>query len=1004
LKVLAFDIGSSAIGYTYINIDTGEIYHLGVRRFNRPYKKFNTSKEKSLTSIRSTYRSSRKTNKRKIKRQKNVLRILQKYKFLEGFEKNTSKSYTRDHIIKKIDKILKNKYIKNNPNISKETEHNLESSLLYNLRAKALDEKIELYEFARIIYHLMQRRGFKSNRKDFSKIDYEDAVGVVKKGISYLEKKMNNTNSRTIGEYLSKINITEESIRNRYLSRDMIIYEFNMVWEKQSKFYPNIFTKKLYKKLYNEIFYQNPIKSPEPGECEFEKNIKRSSKSTLIFQEFRIVQQIYNLKLEEYNNTRNLNYEEKKLLKNRLYNEGDLAFEEIKELLKISHESKFNYEYEGNEKLLGNRIYKKLKDIFGDDFNSFSKEYIDSIVEDINSFEKIEPLYKKAINIWELSEEKANKICKIIFENGYSNLSKKAMKKLLKEMEVNDITYSEAVKNVYPRHDKIKKMEFLPNIESVPFEIYNPLVKKALAEMGKITNELIKKYGKPDKIVIELARDLKKNNKQRKEISIKNKKNEKRRKDAKDYLEKNGIYNPSNKDITKYLLWVECDKVCPYTGKNIGFNLLFNEYPQFDIEHIIPQSKTLIDGEINKTLCYHEENRSVKGNKTPYETYGGTDKWDVIKNRVRKCFSKEKYNLFVKKDLDNIDEYLTRSLNDTKYASKMAVKYLSLLYGGVCDENNKQKVFTTNGMITSKLRNSWKLNTILNNENKKSRDDHRHHAIDAIIIAYTLKIKNLNMNNYRKFNIPYDNFYSYIETKINNIKTSHEVDKRIGKKLHEDNFYSYSEESNKVYLRKSIDNLSSTMIKNNAIVDGYINNKIKKIVENKDPNDKLETVFKKDPPINKNGNNIKKVNTHIGGGVFPIGKGCRKKYVKTNTTHHLEIRECVEKGKKKWKGKLIDQFEATRRKNLKEKIINDTDNDDGKFIMSLTRNEVVSFTVDDIIKYYIISSLEENNIEFKEINDARDKLPRKGRTCSLNKLKNYCFKKHKTNILGEIVY
>ncbi len=143
---------------------------------------------------------------------------------------------------------------------------------------------------------------------------------------------------------------------------------------------------------------------------------------------------------------------------------------------------------------------------------------------------------------------------------------------------------------------------------------------------------------------------------------------------------------------------------------------------------------------MNKTLCYHEENRTRKGNNTPWEAYGESDpeKYEVILQRV-KSFNgdagKEKLRRFMVNEIGDIEEWATQQLNDTRYASKLAVQYLGLLYGGREDESGKQRIFATRGGATGFLRSVWHINSILNDGPTKTRDDHRHHAVDAIAIA-----------------------------------------------------------------------------------------------------------------------------------------------------------------------------------------------------------------------------------------------------------------------------
>src|SRR5207247_2916740 len=146
-----------------------------------------------------------------------------------------------------------------------------------------------------------------------------------------------------------------------------------------------------------------------------------------------------------------------------------------------------------------------------------------------------------------------------------------------------------------------------------------------------------------------------------------------------------GIKEPKPDDHRKFLLAEECHWQCPYTGRTISMNALFGPEPQFDIEHIIPFSRSLDNSFHNLTLCYVPENRSVKGNKTPHQAYSGDEaRYEAILDRVKKFAGErrtvsEKLKRFSMDDdqLENfLEEFRNRQLNDTAYASALAGKYL----------------------------------------------------------------------------------------------------------------------------------------------------------------------------------------------------------------------------------------------------------------------------------------------------------------------------------------
>ena len=226
-----------------------------------------------------------------------------------------------------------------------------------------------------------------------------------------------------------------------------------------------------------------------------------------------------------------------------------------------------------------------------------------------------------------------------------------------------------------------------------------------------------------------------------------------------------------------YKLWEECKKTCPYTGQPIPLHKLFTG--EIQIEHIHPWSRSLNDSFSNKTLCYADENRR-KGDKTPFEFYGDDEgNWSAIKERALKLFSDtkeypnsyQKFKRFVQIKFD--EDFSTRQLNDTRYISKEAKEYLSQ----ICP-----KVIVSPGQATSNLRQKWGMNNILNDENEKTREDHRHHAVDALVMActkvsYVQELSKWNRYNrnseLKEFPLPWEGFRREAELAIEKILVSH---------------------------------------------------------------------------------------------------------------------------------------------------------------------------------------------------------------------------------------
>jgi CRISPR-associated endonuclease Csn1 len=290
-----------------------------------------------------------------------------------------------------------------------------------------------------------------------------------------------------------------------------------------------------------------------------------------------------------------------------------------------------------------------------------------------------------------------------------------------------------------------------------------------------LVNELIEQYGTIDEIKVEMARDLKISKSRRNEIRREQKRLERENDRIKAEVEK--YARVSHDNILKYKLWEECKKTCPYTGVQIPIHKLFTG--EIQIEHIHPWSRSLNDSFANKTLCWANENRN-KGNKTPFEFYGNDEaNWITIKERALKLFSDtkeypksyQKFKRFVQQKFD--DDFTSRQLNDTRYISKEAKNYLSQ----ICN-----KVRVAPGQMTSNLRHHWGLNSVLNEENEKTREDHRHHAIDALVMAcsktsYLQELSRWNRydrhHDLNDFPMPWETFRKDAEVAVETILVSH---------------------------------------------------------------------------------------------------------------------------------------------------------------------------------------------------------------------------------------
>ena len=837
-KILGLDLGTNSIGWALIEDNQNKILGLGTRIFPMGVENLGDGEgEISKNASRTGARGVRRQFFRRRLRKQILLKALSENKMCP-LEASDFQEWKRNKRFP-IEKLTT--WFALNP---------------YELRQKALIEKLSLEEIGRIFYHLIQRRGFLSNSRKGGSDDGTIFKGNPKEGKIGITETQKNIEDKTLGAYLFEIYPKEnqpfqdglERIRNRYTTRKMYVDEFELIWNKQAQFHAELTNelKTLFggRKLdgYKEdgiLFHQRPLRSQKHlvGNCSFEPRKTKCPISAIPFEQFRVWQWVNTV---EYNGKKISQVEKEKIVEFLFANEKP-EFKKIRKVIgKESAEFKFNYK--DDDKIVGTHTISNLsnKKYFGKKWFEFTEKEQEDIWHVLYFFDSKSNLKEYAIKNWNFTEEQAESISKFNVKDGYASLSRKAISNILPFLKLG-FTYDVAVvlggiKNVFGSDwEKLsdeKRNFFYDNVyeivrsknkggfieiikdilrndynisdnqlrklyhhsatidatellEKLPVgkdadkdiqAIRNPIVITALFELRKLVNELIDEHGKIDEIKVEMARDLKISKSQRNKIRKEQKRLERENDRVKARLleERQRV---THDNILLYKLWEECKHTCPYTGKPISVTQLFSGEVQ--IEHIHPWSRSLNDSFSNKTLCYADENRK-KGNKTPFEFYGSDEaNWSAIKERALKLFSDtkeypnayQKFKRFVQQKFD--DDFSTRQLNDTRYISKEAKNYLSK----ICN-----KVTVSPGQVTSNLRHKWGLNQILNDDNEKTREDHRHHAIDALVMACTKVSYVQELSKWNRYNRGYDvkdfpmpwlSFWKDAEKAVNQILVSH---------------------------------------------------------------------------------------------------------------------------------------------------------------------------------------------------------------------------------------
>jgi CRISPR-associated endonuclease Csn1 len=786
--VLGLDIGSNSVGWALLNEHDAKIIATGVRIFPEGVDRDTSGAEHSKNEGRRIARGQRRQIARRARRKSVLRRSLVQAGLLPAKAEELAEVIALDP---------------------------------YGLRRKGLTERLEPFEFGRVLMHLGQRRGFLSNRKADKGKQKENSETLQK--ISELAARMG---TKTLGEYFANRRDSAhggsplEPVRGQHTRRQMYEEEFNRLWEAQVLHHPQMLTevlrygrhgiqsyprkpaKLLGRKqnsllaefgLHGILFFQRSLYWPKSviGECELEPKQKRCEKADRRAQLFRLYQEVNNLRvIPRIGPERPLTAEEREVAIKTLLAKKEVEFDALREALKLIDGENFNLEAGNRKKLLGMPVDALLshKDLFGKAWAKKDENEKNSIVRLLIDGEEEEIV--DAAPGWGCTPEVAARLVDVNLPDGYASVSLMAIEKLLPHLERglrfmgNDASDSALHAAGYLRNDQkvIGQSRLLP---SVPDDILNPLVKKALHEVRRVVNSIIREYGKPDAIHIELAREVQGGIEQRAKASRAMRERERLREKAAEFIEELGE-KPTRSKINRYLLWKEQGGHCLYSGEPISPQQLFGG--EVDIDHILPYSRSLDDSMANKAVCFVKENRQ-KGNQTPHEWLANANpkKFHEI---LQRCESLPYPARMGKKkkcqaEAIQLDEFIARQLTDTAYITKKVREFVMCLG---CD------VVCSKGQLTAELRHQWGLNTILrtDDENLKSRADHRHHAVDAIVIALLDRSRLQQLARCRHnepLPEPGSGFREVVQKHIEAIHVSHRPSRKVSGELHEGTIY-----------------------------------------------------------------------------------------------------------------------------------------------------------------------------------------------------------------------
>ena len=638
----------------------------------------------------------------------------------------------------------------------------------YELRAAALDRPLSPAEIGRLLFHLNQRRGFQSNRKT-DRADSER--GVVRQGVKRLQALLEEAKARTLGEFLYKRHKSNDWVRARkrpmpndkgkmiaqydiYPDRAMVMEEFEKIWAAQTPRHPGIMTGAARSKIKDIIFFQRRLKPVQVGLCTFNPKERRLPWADPLSQRRRVYEQANQLRIVTPGKGETLlEKSQRDQVTLALLAHPKRTFSQLRRLLKLTPDQRFNLESERRTELKGDETAAALSkpEYFGDAWRAFPMEKQREIVKHLIDEEDEQKLALWLMTNAGLDADHAMEVSLASLSDGYASLGETASRAIFEELEKDVVVYSEAARRAGYNHSDQRTGEILDELPYYGYwlegsvvpgtgdpedddatrygRIANPTVHIGMGQLRRVVNAVIDRWGQPDQIVVELARELKASQEQQKARDKQHTANRKRAEEHRKILADLGQQDTGETRLRLRLFdeLTPLEHRCPYSGKQISLAMLFTN--TVEVDHILPFSKTLDNRVDNRILVMSESNRQ-KGNRSPYEAFGSLPQWSDIAARAEKLpgkkrrrFQPDAMEWFLRDEKDFLDRHLV----DTQYLGRIAKRYLE----AVCDPN---QVWAIPGTLTGLVRGKWRMDDVLGS-NLKNRNDHRHHALDAAIIG-----------------------------------------------------------------------------------------------------------------------------------------------------------------------------------------------------------------------------------------------------------------------------
>ena len=774
--VFGVDLGKASCGLAIIDYEAKEVKLLSSRIIKAPENRSG----KSLAAVRREKRSIRRQIDRRAARKKNVLKVLKQFgvtpqdcdcKWFET-KKNGNDGIDLPVIVLR--------------------SQGLDRQLSDREWARIL------YWFCSQRGYINRGEETLINGEVSTEVSSEsEEAGKVLSAISENKKALKESGYRTFGEYLYKASyVTTHSYRNKAgdykhcVSHPMVVDEIKELFEQQRKF-GNTHTSEDFRDAYLEQF--NWLKDTQVfdkltyqkvGYCVYfdqysDEPQKRAANADLISEVVKAYEKLGNIRLKfDDKLEQSLTKEVRDAVINEIFSVHQSAkvksvtYKTLRKLIDDDNLIGFKGVKSDLEKNpvfvpkawntfcrilssseLGIQLLNRMKNDF-----KLANAIAESLTyaSSLDSLERRISMYQEKDSL-DISEDELALIELLPYNTkifkGYGSRSIQALEMLYDQfVDGEAFTLDEAEKQSglqgFRLREKGIKQSLLLPYSDYDAQCTNPVVLRVLAQARRMINSAIKQYGMPNIIRIELGNDIAKSAKEKSKIANGQNENRKENERIKEKIAEILRIDPSEvtgKQITKMKFYEEQGGKDIYTGESLG-DIAFSGGTRFliddkfcEIDHILPYSRSADDLKSNKVLVLAKSNQE-KGNRTPYEWMNSNDSnhpnWEQfclrIASNVRLSDGK-KSKLLEERFADKEVSFIKRNMVDTQYMARAISAWLSDSLKFSTEFDQKQHVYAVNGRMTAKLRRKWGLN--FGENDAKDRNDNRHHAIDAAVIA-----------------------------------------------------------------------------------------------------------------------------------------------------------------------------------------------------------------------------------------------------------------------------